>query len=241
MKVKIIGKNSKGLEIKAKDLGFEIEDKNPDIIISYGGDGTLLSSERKYPRIPKLPIRDPLAWEKCLEHQEELLLQLLSQNKLQLKEYGKLETVIENQVITALNDFIIRNKEAVHAIRFQITSTASHPALNAGSILIGDGIIISTPLGSTGYFKSVTQHTFNEGFGLAFNNTTEKIHPVIFKKGDEITFKLIRGHGTLTYDNSHSQYSIKEGSEITFKLSSQAAKIYEAKSLRCPNCHIIRD
>ena len=183
--------------------------------------------------MPKLPIKAHQPWKKCAEHKEEVLLQALSQNKLEVKEYEKLETVIENQTITALNDFIIRNKEAVHAIRFQITS------LNK-NLLIGDGIIVSTPLGSTGYFKSITQHTFTEGFGLAFNNTTEKLHPVVFKKGSEITFKLVRGHGTLTYDNSHNQYSIKEGSEITFRLSRETAKIYEAKSLRCPNCQVIR-
>lgn len=230
MKILINGKGTKGIETLAKNLGLEIVSTDPDVIISFGGDGTLFSSERKYPGIPKLPIRDPQTWEKCDEHKEDKLLKALLQNILQLKEHEKIETIVENQTITALNDFIIRNKEAVHAIRFQI------PSLNQ-NLYIGDGIVLATPLGSTGYFKSVTQHTFNEGFGLAFNNTTEKIHPVIFKKGDRVTFKLVRGHGTMTYDNSHSQYAIKEGGEIIFTLSSQTAKIYEAKSLRCPNCH----
>ncbi len=251
MKILINGKNPKSIEELAKNLGLKVVSTNPDVIISFGGDGTLLSAERKYPGIPKLPIRDPLVWKKCGQHSEELLLRLLSQDKLQLKEYNKLETVVEGQTITALNDFIIRNKEAVHAIRFQVT-VPSHPERAKpfgsepqgrrrveGSILIGDGIIVATPLGSSGYFKSVTQQTFNSGFGLAFNNTTEKIQPIIFKKGDQVTFKLIRGHGSLTFDNSHYQYSIKEGGEITFKLSLQTAKIYEAKTLRCPDCNKI--
>ncbi|MBI2040168.1 NAD(+)/NADH kinase [Candidatus Microgenomates bacterium] len=246
MKVLLHGKYSKNIEPLVKSLGFEVVTSNPEVVISYGGDGTLLSSERHYPGIPKLPIRNSLIYKKCPEHKEEVLLKTLSQNKLQVKEYAKLETKVENQTILALNDFVIRNKEAVHAIRFQVT-VPSHPERLRrhvggveGSILIGDGVVLATPFGSTGYFKSITGQTFQDDFGLAFNNTTQKIEPIIFKDDEEITFKLIRGHGTLTHDNSHSQYAIKEGAKLTFKQSLQKAKIYEAGSLRCPNCQVIR-
>ncbi len=233
MKIMFVGKNTGEIENLVRRLNFQIVSANPNLIISYGGDGTLLSCERKYPGIPKLPIRNSKICKKCPKHEEKVLLKTLLEKNLPLQEYVKLETTIENQTITALNDFVIRNKEAVHAIRFQI------PPINS-KLLIGDGIILSTPWGSTGYFKSITQQTFFKGFGLAFNNTIEKIDPIIFKANEEVTFKLIRGHGGLTYDNSHSHYAIKEGSELNFKLSSQKAKIYEASSLRCPNCQVIR-
>ena len=232
MKVLLTGKSSKNIAGQVKNLGFEIVSENPDVVISFGGDGTLLSSERQYPQIPKLPIRNDAFYHKCSEHKTDILLKNLLKNSLKIKEYAKLETTIENHNLYALNDFVIRNKEAVHAIRFTVTPI--------NELLIGDGIVISTPLGSTGYFKSITQGTFLEGFGLAFNNTTEKIEPIIFTKEKKVTFKLIRGHAGLTYDNSHSNYTIKEGTELTFKLSSQKAKIYEADSLRCPNCQVIR-
>ena len=37
--------------------GFEVVEKNPDFIVCYGGDGTVLFSERKFPGVPKLIIK----------------------------------------------------------------------------------------------------------------------------------------------------------------------------------------
>lgn len=243
MKVLIFGKNTESL-VKSQD--FEIVESNPDLIISYGGDGTLLSSERQYPGIPKLPLRNSRICNKCSKHEDKIVLKKLTNGELKLTEYKKLETeVLYEQVrafgtkkFYALNDFVVRNSDPTHTIRFKI---------NEGSLLIGDGIVISTPFGSTGYFKSITGQTFEEGlpagrqgFGVAFNNTTEKINPLLLKDGDSVKFNLIRGKATLSFDNSPDIFNIDEGSELIFKLSNQIAKIYENTSLRCPNCEVIR-
>ncbi|MBI2196238.1 hypothetical protein HYU45_01355 [Candidatus Daviesbacteria bacterium] len=232
MKVLLTGKDSKDIESLVKSLGLEIVATNPDVVISYGGDGTLLTSERVYPGVPKLPIRDSLICKKCPDHEEKVLLQELLASKLKLKEYKKLETTFFYRTFTALNDFVIRNAQPMHAIRFQISNT--------NKLLIGDGIVLSTPFGSTGYFKSITGETFERGWGVAFNNTTQKIPPLFLKDGDTITFKLGRGSATLSFDNNPDIFKIDEGSELQFKLSDQTAKIYELESLRCPNCHITR-
>lgn len=231
MKVLLHGKDAKNIERLVKTLGFEIVTDNPDVVITYGGDGTLLSSEREYPGIPKLPIRNSLFCNKCAEHKDEVLLKNLMEDKLQLKEYEKLHTNIEGKDLYALNDFVIRNSNPTHTIRFRV---------NEGPLLIGDGIVVSTSFGSTGYFKSITGQTFDEGFGVAFNNTTEKIPPLFLKDEDSLTFQLIRGKATLSFDNNPDVFNIDEGSELIFKLSNQLAKIYEDTSLRCPNCQVIR-
>lgn len=232
MKVLLEGKNAKDLTKLVQRLGFEIVSINPDAIISYGGDGTLLSLERKYPGVPKLPIRDSLVCKKCPDHKEEILLQDLLENRLQLQEYSKLQTVVAGQTIHALNDFVIRNTLPIHSIRFKVTPQ--------DKLLIGDGIVISTPFGSTGYFKSITRQTFSFGFGLAFNNTTEQKAPEFFDEKATVIFKLIRGSATLSFDNNPQIIPIMEGLEISFKISSQKAKIYELESLRCPNCRVTR-
>lgn len=238
MRLLLYGKNAKNIEPPAKKLGlpagrqgFEIVTANPDVIVSYGGDGTLLSSERKYPGIPKLPIRDSSAYKKCPDHQEETLLKNLLEKKLQIKEYGKLETTIFYQTFTALNDFVIRNFSPIHTIRFRISPFQD-------KLFIGDGTVISTPFGSTGYFKSITGQTFDKGWGLAFNNTTEKIPPLFLNDEDTVAFKLVRGKATLSFDNNPDIFNVDEESELQFKLSGKNAKIYAAESLRCPNCQI---
>lgn len=231
MKVLITGKNAQNIIELVKSQSFEIVKKNPDAVISFGGDGTLLASERIYPGVPKLPIRDSSICKKCSKHDEKILLKNLLDGKLKLKEYAKLETTVFYKKLIALNDFIIRNITPIHAIRFKTSKT--------DKLLIGDGIVVSTPFGSTGYFKSITRKTFERGFGLAFNNTTEKIAP-IFLKGSEIKFELIRGKATLSFDNNPDIFTIDEGSELVFKLSDSVARIYETDSLRCPNCKITR-
>ncbi|MDO8573654.1 MAG: hypothetical protein Q7R77_02790 [Candidatus Daviesbacteria bacterium] len=230
MNILLTGKNAKDIEKLLQD--FEIVTSNPDIIISYGGDGTLLYSERVYPGVPKLPMRDSSVCKKCPRHGEKFLIKKLFEGKLKIKEYRKLETTILYQTFTALNDFVIRNTKPIHTIRFQVTGT--------NKLLIGDGVVISTPFGSSGYFKSITGKTFKNGLGLAFNNITEQLPPVFFKENDIITFKLIRGTATLSFDNNPDIFNVDENSEITFKVSYQTAKIYELDSLRCPNCHITR-
>ncbi|OGE43193.1 hypothetical protein A3B45_01510 [Candidatus Daviesbacteria bacterium RIFCSPLOWO2_01_FULL_39_12] len=232
MKVLLTGKNSQDIENLLKSLGFEMVKSNPDVIISFGGDGTLLSAEREYPGVPKLPIRNSQFCHKCAEHADEHLFSQLLQNKLQIKEYKKLHTkTVDRKELFALNDFVIRNEHPMHVIRFQA---------NDGPLLIGDGIIVSTPFGSSGYFKSVTGKTFEEGFGIAFNNITQNLEPLFLKHEDFLTFKLVRGKATLSFDNSPDIFNIDEESELVFKLSNQVAKIYSDTSLRCPNCQVIR-
>jgi len=233
MKLLLYGKNSKNIESLVRNLGFEIVTSNPEVVISHGGDGTLLASERIYPGTPKLPIRDSLICKKCSKHTEEVLLKRLISNTLKLQTYKKLTTPVLYKDLYALNDFVIRNINPIHTIRFKVTSTAGPPESNSGSInslLIGDGIVVSTTFGSTGYFKSITSKTFNKGFGVAFNNTTEKTPPLFLKDQDTVTFKLIRGKATLSFDNNPDIFNIDEGSELIFKLSDKIAKIYEPEA-----------
>lgn len=227
----LLGKASKNIEDLVTKLGFERVNKNPDVIFSYGGDGTLLSVERQFPEIPKLPTRNSIICKKCAEHEDEVILKKLAEGKLKLKEHKKLETIVFYKKFYALNDFVIRNSDPTHTIRFRV---------NNNKLLIGDGIVISTAFGSTGYFKSITGKTFKEGLGVAFNNTTEKVPAVFLNNGDSVNFHLVRGKATLSFDNSPDIFTIDEGSELIFKLSNQIAKIYEDTSLRCPKCKVIR-
>lgn len=174
MKVLLHGKNSQKITPLVKKLGIGIVNTNPDVIISFGGDGTLLVSEKLYPGIPKLPIRDSAICKKCPKHKEETLLKQLLDNSLELKEYKKLTTTIFYKDFYALNDFVIRNLTPIHTIRFKV--------IPGNKLFIGDGVVVSTPFGSTGYFKSITGKSFQEDFGVAFNNTTEKNSPALFDR-----------------------------------------------------------
>lgn len=232
MKVCLTGKNSKDIAKLIKNLGFELVASDPDVVISYGGDGTLLTSERLYPGIPKLPIRNNLVCNKCSNHQDKVMLERLLNGQLQSRQHQKLHTNIGKDLF-ALNDFVVRNVEPIHAIRFKILQDDI-----PGKLYLGDGIVVSTPFGSTGYFKSITNEILADGFAVAFNNVTEKTSPIYVE--DTIGFQLVRGKATLTYDNSEEIFQISENTRLFFNLSDQVARIYQDTSLRCSDCKIIR-
>lgn len=227
MKVLLHGRNTKNIASLVKSLGFRVVTISPDVVISYGGDGTLLASERLYPGIPKLPIRDSLVCKKCSEHEEKAVLKALLDGELHLKEYRKLSTKIASRDLHALNDFVIKNANQIHAVRFNINN----------NFFIGDGIVVSTPFGSTGYFNTITGQIFTTGFAVALNNVVGNRSRVIKKdEGSRVDFRLVRGQAILTYDNSPETFPLSEGAKLSFQLSAQVGRIYEPSSLRCPNC-----
>ena len=73
-RVKLMGKNLDDVRQKILDRGMEIVDNDFDLVIAHGGDGTLLWSERDYPGIPKLPMRDARTAPQCQTHQYDRVL-----------------------------------------------------------------------------------------------------------------------------------------------------------------------
>ena len=54
----ILGDEIEGIPPLVEESGLEVVTENPDLIMTYGGDGLLLGSEREWPGIPKLPLRN---------------------------------------------------------------------------------------------------------------------------------------------------------------------------------------
>lgn len=237
MKLLLFGKKAFELKPLLKQQGFTVVEDNPQVVITYGGDGTLLSAEREYPGVPKLAIRDNSICVKCVSHQDKELFKKLKEDRLPLRQLHKLEAKFNHHKLLAVNDFVIRNQLPIHAIRFQLFKNNQSVT---DKLVIGDGVVASTAFGATGYFRSITRKTFSQNFGLTFNNTTEKLEPVYFKEADQIKVRIVRGPATLSYDNSPDIYTLERGSVVFFKPSSEKIKLYAADTLRCPSCQIVR-
>lgn len=235
MKILLFGKNSKRVEKLVRSFGLERVSHNPDLILSYGGDGTLLASERLFPNIPKFPIRDSKVCVKCPKHKTEVLLKSLISKKLKLETKPKLEAIFRSSKSLGLNDIVIRNQTPIHAIRFilKINGEIIEP-----NLVIGDGIVVSTAFGSTGYYQSVTKQTFYKNFKIAFNNTTQTIKPLEFEEDDTIEIEIIRGPAVLSVDNNPKLLALKEKDKVKVLISSEIARIYNPQILRCTRCKI---
>jgi len=218
----IFGRSQKSINVlksTLKRLGFEYK-RNPDIMISLGGDGTFLYAEREYPGIPKLLMRDSKICEKCEDMGFDELFMKIHLNNYKIITYPKLEATFRKKKYIATNDFVVRNRTPIHAIRFRVKVDEKEY-----DELIGDGVVISTSFGSTGYHKSITRIKFDQGIGLAFNNTTKEMKHKVLHQNSVIKIKLTRHDADFGIDNDPRVRTVKEGETITVRRSKQNAEV----------------
>lgn len=211
----IIGNNSQEIDKIFQEKGYQKDDTNPDFVVSYGGDGTLLKSEHTYPGIPKLFLRNSLIGNLGFKESNEEVIERFFSDSLTIKKYFKIEAEVKGRKILAVNEFSLKNKNPRHSIRFDVY-------INDKKILnhiIGDGLMASTPIGSTGYYRSITRSTFELGIGMAFNNTTEQYNHMVLKEDSIIKVVILRGPAFCYVDNHDEEIVIEEGDEICIRKS----------------------
>jgi NAD+ kinase len=223
MKLKVFAKNKEKipcLKKKILKLDGSVEFSNkPDFIFCFGGDGTLLHAERLHPSIPKLAIRDMSICRSCNSGSLNFLLKNFFEGKYKIISESKLVARINNKELIATNDVVIRNADQHHAIRFDVKINN-----RVFKDIIGDGVVISTAFGSSAYFNSITRKTFKRGLGVAFNNTTIDLKPVI-GDGLIVKFKLIRNKAYLTSDNHSKKIILNEGDVVDICESSKTLNL----------------
>jgi NAD+ kinase len=218
MKVALVS-YKKGLILPTlKKFGHKIVSKNPELVIAFGGDGTLLYAEEKYPDKPKLFIYHSSTCEKCSIHNFEPIIAKLG--KLKTENLFKVEARVKGKRISALNDINIHYSPP-RALRFDVKINGKTVAKN----VIGDGVVISTPFGSKAYFYSITGRTFKKGIGIVFNNPTQKIRPIVAPESAKIEVKILRENGVVAHDTSKKLIGIKKGDRIIIQKCRKCTKV----------------
>lgn len=232
MKISIVSRTfedeneiKKDIEEFSKSFGlvYNFVNENPDFVISYGGDGTFLIGERKFPGVPKILVKKSKTCKKCHElHIKEILKKIINK-EYRIKEIPKIKANLKNSFdkeLIAVNDIVIRNTLPTEAIRFKVFIDEKEIGM-----YIGDGVVIATPFGSTAYFHSITRKSFEEGLGIAFNNTTEIVEPKILDENSEIFIEILRGPAVLVADNNRNFIDLKENDVVIIKKIEEKAKI----------------
>lgn len=198
MKIHIVGLQRAALheylqQTHADDFDIVSEEDalagNADIIVCYGGDGTLLYGERLFPGTPKVMIRNSQVCHSCSTQGRDTILQLLLRGAYSTQEHMKLTVEAKGQTLTALNDVIIGHA----AVNGTLRATVAVNGQQYGDEFFGDGVVISTPIGSTGYYQSITRSNFHNGIGLAFNNTVNVVSHLVVEDSSEIVVEITRG------------------------------------------------
>lgn len=201
--------------------GFTVTNRKPDFMLLYGGDGTTLYNERLYPGLPKLVVKQTKITHdfEINENQLEDTLKRVARGKYRVVEKTKLEAEFRGKRLIALNEIQIRNKDLRRAIRFSV-----HADGKTFEKLIGDGVVISTPFGCTGYFSAVGGKKFSRGIGVAFNNLYgKKIKSFVVKNGT-IKVTIERGTASLAADNNPKAFTMKDGDSVKIRKHGKPAK-----------------
>lgn len=221
MKVLLFGAKAMDIEpFVRRHAELEVVFKNPDVIVCYGGDGTLLAAEREWPGVPKVPIRNSLRGNRMLAHPPAELVEHLARGQLVRTEYMKLECEVLRpdraeplRYLTAMNEVNVHMGRINSAVRFKMWVDGE--PYHKGAEVLGDGFVISTPFGSTAYFNHITRGYFHSGLGIAFKSTSEHTNHLVVPAGSEIRILITRGPALLAHDNSPEYINIYESDELT--------------------------
>ncbi len=241
-KILLFGKDIKELApIVKKFPQLKVVEENPDFVLSYGGDGTLIAAEHTYPHIPKIPILKSLRGYRCIPHPPEEVLKRLVEETLIPYRYTKLlcsvysgETNVPSYQFEALNEVMVEKGRINTAVRFKLwIDGISYEGENKE--ILGDGFMISTPFGSTAYFSNVTRGIFWQGIGIAFLATSEPVTHLILSENTLIEVKITRGPAILAYDNVPESIPLEAGDILVVKKSPQDAIIYSCGVVHKPS------
>lgn len=174
---------------------------------------------------------------KCPEHPDERIVQWLVEGELEESRVAKLiARTGDGRQMVALNDLYLSKGIVTSSVRYRLWLDDE---LYKGQI-VGDGLVVATPFGSTGYFRNITQSLFRVGIGLAFNNCSDQVNHIVVDNRTRIRAEVIRGPAVLVADNDPARLDLVEGDEVTFGQSGQEAVILGLDVFRCRDCYSLR-
>lgn len=225
-RIHIVGRDLEKIEGMKEILesqGFSYVEENPDLVISYGGDGMFLIAERMFPGVQKILMKDSAVGNECYDIDLEKVLKKYVQKDFEIEEIYKLKAVyrgrFETRELVGVNDIVVRNSLPTEAVRFKVFIDGK----DIGEF-IGDGVVISTPYGSGGYFASITRRKFDKGMGVAFSNVTKLYEPLILSESGRIEIEIVRGPAVLVADNNRDYINLENGDKIVVKQTEEVAK-----------------
>jgi len=209
---------------------LEIVEADPDVVVCYGGDGTLLAAELAYPGIPKVPVLNSRRGHRCIPHPAADVLRGLAEGKLVPNGYTKIQAEVHRDgqalfpgVLAALNEFNVHMGLINSAVRFQLWLNGD--SYEDGMELLGDGFVVCTPFGSTAYFAQITRGIFTKGIGIAFKSTNAHVDHLVLPDDTEFRILITRGPAVLAFDSADQYVPLEEGDELVVRRHPESATI----------------
>ena len=214
--------------IKEKGLPLDELCKKVDFLVSVGGDGTLLSVVRKSFNYDKPVLGINLGTlgfltDISMDELENFLLDLKNKN-YRIDNRMMIKGALNLNSFVAFNDIVISRKSISSMIK--IDAKIDNKPFNS---YYGDGVIVSTPTGSTAYNLSVggpIVYPLTEAFiitPIAPHSLTQR--PLVMPADFEIEFTITDSQGAVVIVDGQDIYELEENETIKIKISNQNAKM----------------
>ncbi len=210
--------------------GFELKElcKKVDFLVSIGGDGTLLSVVRKSFEFD-LPIlglhMGTLGFLTDIIYEElPTFLNDLKNDQYRIDNRMLVECKVKNQCFVAFNDIVISRKTVSSMIKIKAKIDGS-----SFNTYHGDGVIISTPTGSTAYNLSVggpIVYPLTDAFiitPVAPHSLTQR--PLVMPADIEIEFKIKDEQGAVVLVDGQDTYEVENNDIIKVTIARKKAKL----------------
>ena len=210
--------------------GFPLEElcQKVDFLISVGGDGTLLSVVRKSFKYDKPVLGINLGTLGFLTDisMEQLpkFIEDLKNNIYKIDGRMMLEGNVNLNKFVAFNDIVISRKSISSMIKISAEIDGKH-----FNTYFGDGVIISTPTGSTAYNLSVggpIVYPLTEAFivtPVSPHSLTQR--PLVMPADFEIEFKITDNQGAVVIVDGQDIYEVEQNQSIKIRIASKKAKM----------------
>ncbi len=244
MKVAIQNNDSNASVKVAKELTerliekkIEINQVNPDILITIGGDGTLLSGFHRYAHqldsIRFIGVHTGRLgfYTDWREYEMESLVDSLVNDDGQYVSYPVLDTEVIYEDGRQENHFLALNESTIQKVGGTFVCDV-YINENHFERFRGDGICVSTPTGSTGYNKSVggaVLHPSLEALQMAeiasINNRVFRTlsSPLVIAKDEVIILKSI-DHQDLLITLDHMTLTEKAVKEVRLRIADESVR-----------------
>lgn len=224
----ILEKNSAQMLDLQSDNSLEDLCSKVDFLISLGGDGTLLSVVRKSFKcnIPILGVHlGTLGFLTDITYEElpKFLIDFIN-NNYRIDNRMLVECEVNDKNFVAFNDIVVSRKTVSSMLRLK--AKINGVAFNN---YYGDGVIISTPTGSTAYNLSVggpIVYPLTEAFiitPVAPHSLTQR--PLVMPADIEIEFKIQDEQGAVLLIDGQDTYEVDNGTVIKVTIAKQKAKL----------------
>lgn len=229
---------------RLREHGFTVsEEYHPDAtLLTVGGDGTILYAARTYHDPTILPVQTAgSAGNRTTVHDDELIETLeridsgSPDTDYAVDHHRKLVAFRDGTELRddfdALNEISLHHRSPVHAAVFAARVRDGQETRTFPRV-VGDGVLVATPFGSTGYYRSITRGTFDAGIGVAFNNVhapTDTPDSMVVSADAVVEVELLEAeHGSgalVTRDDDHDAYDLTVGTPIEIRLADRAVEI----------------